>query len=148
LKAAGLLLLIVFSVHSLAPLYANGQPFTRESWRPVVDYVVSRATAKDGIVFDQSFARIPFEYYFHEMYPRAKNPTPIWPSAPWGEPDETWQWPSIKAMEYQRLWRIFLYQIPTNLEYRWRPQNSETPYCLIQSQSFPFILVTVYQSCP
>jgi hypothetical protein len=150
LKTFAVLLMIVLSGRSVANLYGEGARIDREPWRAVAEYVVGRSRANDGIVFERVFPRTPFEYYFREMYPESKFPKPVWPADPWGKVDDRnpGAWPLLKTGEFPRLWRILLYQSPEFAESRWHPENSETAYCFIQRQSFGFIDVMLYQTCP
>ena len=150
LRAVAVLSLIVLTGRSVPALYGDGARKYREPWRATAEYVAGRSRLNDGIVFEQGYTRAPFEYYFREVYPQRKVPKPVWPADPWGKLDHTSfrGWPLIKAEEYPRLWRILLYEARELSKSRWRPENSETDYCLIQKQSFPAIHVILYQTCP
>ena len=146
-KLATLLLLLAFSSRGLTNWYTEAGRYKRENWRAATQYVLANSKASDGVIFEQGFTRIPFEYYLHELRPQAMVANPVWPSAPWGALDTIAPWPSINRREYPRLWRILLYEPPTT-EPRWLPRNSSGEYCLMQRQSSPYLQIMLYQTCP
>ena len=149
-KLAVVLLLLALSSQSLMDWYAEGGKFKREAWRAATSYLLANSRGTDGVMFEQGFSRIPFEYYLQELHPQTILAKPVWPSAPWGKFDKTnWgPWPSIKQQDYRRLWRVLLYEPASVTDSRWLPRNSNGEYCLMHRQSFPFIQVILYQTCP
>ena len=149
LKLAGVLLLLALSIPGLVDWYAAAGPFKREEWRAATQYVIAHSLPRDGVVFEMGSSRMPFEYYLQELHPQAVAAKPVWPPAPWGKFDKSnfQDWPPIKGAEYSRLWRIFLYHSPSAADSYWLPPTSDSEYCLIRSQSFPFIQILLYSPC-
>ena len=149
LKLAGILLLLALSSRGLIDWYAGAGPFKREDWREATQYVTANSLPRDGIVFEPGMSRVPFEYYLLKLHPQDIAPKPVWPSAPWGRFSQSnfQDWPSSKRDEYSRLWRVFLYNSPSNADSRWLPRNSDSEYCLMRSQSFTYIQILLYSPC-
>jgi hypothetical protein len=59
----------------------------KEDWRTATEYVLTHAQARDGIVWDPPYGRLPSEYYVERWAAERRAPTPTFPSEPWGTID-------------------------------------------------------------
>lgn len=81
-RTATLAITILLSAFTVAEVYDRPP---KADWRAATQYVLQQASASDGIIFDPTFERIPFQYYLDLLGdPALGPPLPIIPADPWG----------------------------------------------------------------
>src|SRR5262249_2603873 len=154
LEVLVLLLLLALSSQGLVGLQREIADLKWENWRAATKYVLDNSESGDGVVFNPSYIRIPFEEYVQMLRLQAKAPQPIFPSAPWGELDQSnlYKKSPQRRGDYSRLWLIlspnYREGLPASPEIAsFSPQNLTKRYCLRDQQSFRAVEVTLYQTC-
>jgi hypothetical protein len=150
LRIAVMLALLGLTVHA-RPWHVDRQ---KEDWRAATAYLLAEAEPGDGLVFAQTFARRPFDYYLAAFRPTRVLLEPVFPAAPWGDfvlrsPGDIWTfsaWWHEHPDHRQRLWLVE--RLPDEGAMpEWLPEDFLARYCLAQTAPFPHIRVRQYRAC-
>ena len=155
LRPVGLRIAVVLALLGFA---ARGRPWyvdrQKEDWRAATAYLLAAAAPGDGLVFAQTFARRPFDYYLAALRPKRVSLEPVFPAAPWGDfvlrsPGNIWTfstWWAEHPDYRQRFWMIE--RLPDEGAMpEWLPGDFLARYCLAQTALFPHVRARLYRRC-
>jgi hypothetical protein len=83
-RLTAILSVITSAAISFAALTTVYQRPPMAEWRAATRIVMTGATTTDGIIFNPTFERIPYQYYMDAVRTHGTSPQPIIPADPWG----------------------------------------------------------------